>query len=311
MIPDMKPTVSRSRGFTLIELLVVIAIIAILIGLLLPAVQKVREAAARMKCSNNLKQIALALHSHHDAYSNLPPGQWNTNGANVTYYNRGCWVPHVWSFMEQDSAFRDYKTYMDAGGSADSYPNAKRVFTGFVCPSDPFGGKIVTAASFPNQGFHGNYVACAATTVFNPAGDSTGTKRDGIMYAQSKTRFADVTDGLSNTLLLSELNVVADTTSHDIRGRYFNSYDGNCLFSTLNPPNTNVADVDVNCINVPGRAPCTVSGSNSVQHARSSHTGGVNATLGDGSVRFIPNGVDPTVYLGLGSRAGGEVAGSY
>jgi prepilin-type N-terminal cleavage/methylation domain-containing protein/prepilin-type processing-associated H-X9-DG protein len=301
----------RSRGFTLIELLVVIAIIAILIGLLLPAIQKVREAAARVKCQNNLKQIALALHSHHDAYGNLPPGQWNTNGANVAYYNRGSWVPHTFSFLEQDSAFRDYKAYMDAGGSADSYPNTKRVFTMFVCPSDPNGGKTVTAPSFPNQGFHGNYVVCAAKTVFNPSGDSTGTNRDGMMYAQSKIRFTDVADGLTNTLLLSEIVLVADTTSHDIRGRYFNSYDGNCLFSTLNPPNTNVADVNVNCITVPGLAPCTVSGSNSVQHARSRHSGGVTVALGDGSVRFIPNGVDPTTYRDLGSRAGGEVPGNF
>jgi prepilin-type N-terminal cleavage/methylation domain-containing protein len=301
----------RSRGFTLIELLVVIAIIAILIGLLLPAVQKVREAAARMKCQNNLKQIALALHNHHDVYGQLPPGQWNTNGADVTYYNRGCWVPHTFPFMEQNSAYLDYKAYMDAGGIAASYPNTKRIFNMYVCPSDPSGPKTVTAPSFPNQGFHGNYVACAATTVFNPAGDSTGTSRDGMMYAQSKTRLTDATDGLTNTLLLSELIVVPDTTSHDIRGRYFNSYDGNCLFSTLDPPNTTVADVDVNCINVPGRAPCTVSASNSVQHARSYHTGGVAAALGDGSVRFIPNNVDPTVYRNLGSRAGGEVPGNY
>lgn len=298
-------------GFTLIELLVVIAIIGVLIGLLLPAVQKVRDAANRMKCSNNLKQLSLALHNYHGVYEVFPPGQWNTNAADVTYYNRGCWMPHTFPFMEQTTAFQDYKTYMDAGGRGDTYPNSKRVMVGYMCPSDPANPKIICAASFPNQGFHGNYVVCAATTVFNPAGDTTGTKRDGIMYAQSKTRMADIVDGTSNTLLVSELILVTDTTVHDIRGRYFNSYDGNCLFSTAQVPNGAAADVDVNCIDVPKIAPCTKSTTGSLQTARSYHAGGVNAANADGSVRFISNAVTPSVYLALGSRAGGEPPGDY
>jgi prepilin-type N-terminal cleavage/methylation domain-containing protein len=303
---------SHRPSFTLIELLVVIAIIAVLISLLLPAVQKVREAANRSKCQNNLKQIGLALHGYHDVYGLFPPGQWNTNGTDVPYYNRGCWVQHTFPFLEQTAAFNDYKTFMDAGGRGDNYPYSKRIFSIFMCPSDKANPKIITAPSFPNQGFHGNYVACAASTVFNPAGDSTGTKRDGIMYAQSKTRIADVTDGVSNTLLLSELIIIPDTsTQHDIRGRYFNSYDGNCLFSTADPPNSSQNDVDVNCVNVPNIAPCAISSSNSIQHARSYHTGGVNATLGDASVRFVANSITASVYLALGTRASNEVPADY
>jgi prepilin-type N-terminal cleavage/methylation domain-containing protein len=300
---------SHRSGFTLIELLVVIAIIAILISLLLPAVQKVREAANRSKCQNNLKQIGLALHLYHDSYGLFPPGQWSTNGADVPYYNRGCWVPHTYPFLEQASLWKTYQTYGDtvpSGTFMTYWPQTSLPVSTFMCPSDKANPKTVTAPSFPGQGFHGNYVACAASTIFNPASDPTGTKRDGIMYAQSKTRIADVTDGLSNTLLLSELILVTDTTLHDIRGRYYNAYDGNCLFSTADPPNTSQNDVDVNCINVPNIAPCLVSASNSIQHARSYHIGGVNATLGDASVRFIANSITPSVYLALGTRAGGE-----
>src|SRR4051812_11594507 len=93
-------------GFTLIELLVVIAIIAILIGLLLPAVQKVREAAARTQCQNNLKQLGLALHNHHDAKGVFPPGQYNYIGSDSTTFNRGSWMQDILPYMEQDALFR-------------------------------------------------------------------------------------------------------------------------------------------------------------------------------------------------------------
>src|SRR5262245_49349847 len=122
----------------------------------------------------------------------------------------------------------------------------------------------------------------------------------------------DVVDGTSNTLLSSEIILVRDAgTVLDLRGRYYNTWQGNVLFSTLNSPNTTVGDRSSYCIHTP-KAPCQALGTTSmVQYARSYHAGGVNVGLADGSVRFITDGIDITIYRGLGTRADGEVIGSY
>jgi prepilin-type processing-associated H-X9-DG protein len=121
-----------------------------------------------------------------------------------------------------------------------------------------------------------------------------------------------VTDGTSNTLMGSEVLVVPDTTQHDLRGRVYNTWQGNTLFSTLYPPNTPVGDVSSYCFNFPPSAPCQgLSTTNVVQSARSQHTGGVNTLLADGSVRFVSNTVALTTWQWLGTRAGGEELANY
>jgi prepilin-type processing-associated H-X9-DG protein len=130
----------------------------------------------------------------------------------------------------------------------------------------------------------------------------------------SQTTIGQITDGTSNTLFSSEINLVPDNltgagccSGNDLRGRYYNSYFGDTLFSTLNPPNTSLPDVTDLCLNLPRFAPCTQSNSTSEHYARSYHAGGVNVGFADGSVRFIASAINPQTFRFMGSRAGGEV----
>jgi prepilin-type N-terminal cleavage/methylation domain-containing protein/prepilin-type processing-associated H-X9-DG protein len=320
------PLPLRRPAFTLIELLVVIAIIAVLIGLLLPAVQKVRESAARMQCVNNIKQLALALHSYHDNYKVLPMGQSAPlTGANNGNGKHEGWLLYILPYIEQVPLYNGWQSNR---ATIPTWEIPQRVFNleglaidVFGCPSDPHRLQMAptdVGGGGDAEGPSGSYVGNAGSTVFGPP--NGGTKLNGVLYPQSKTKLRDITDGTSNTLLVSEiiLGPMAGATdpfsSGDRRGRIWNAYSGEQLFSTFNLPNSTVPDVAYGCNQSFPRAPCTAVGTDSQganynMSARSYHSGGVNAAMCDGSVLFVSASVSLNGWQAAGTRNGGETAG--
>jgi prepilin-type N-terminal cleavage/methylation domain-containing protein/prepilin-type processing-associated H-X9-DG protein len=298
-------------AFTLIELLVVIAILAVLIGLLLPAVQKVREAASRLKCQNNLKQLGLALHAYHDGRAQFPPGTVDGPfGQDIGQRDRSSWLQYVLPYVEQQAIYDQTQAWLASGtGGCMCHDCPTRFFVvpGLTCPSDPASPKTQTVPGDP-QGFHSNYSGCAGSTPLN-AGGASGNDLNGVFYWNSAIRLGDITDGTSHTLLAGEIIVSPDVTGHDVRGRMWNpARQGSTLFTTLYAPNTLAAPDRLHyCQSIP-RAPCVATTTDINFTARSYHPGLVNALLADGSVRAIANGVSADAYRALGTRAGGEAA---
>jgi prepilin-type N-terminal cleavage/methylation domain-containing protein len=293
----MSPALSRPRrGFTLIELLVVIAIIAILIGLLLPAVQKVREAAARAKCSNNLKQWGIAMHAYHDANGRLPYAGLKSP--------RTSWVPPSWPFIEQAGLAGQYNYTVGFyqapnGGPTSAITNlvCSQVAT-YFCPSDRGGGGPAYWEGDAYYRSRGNYVVnygnvtdpqpAPLPAAYAPFGYSDA----GTSATPRKVQLTDMKDGTSNTLLMSEVIMAPQDSLYDVRGDVINDDRGCHMFMTLNTPNSSTPDVlhfapPNHNLDIP-QMPWT-GGTNAQNAARSKHTQGVNAALGDGSVRFYTN----------------------
>jgi prepilin-type N-terminal cleavage/methylation domain-containing protein/prepilin-type processing-associated H-X9-DG protein len=324
----------QTRGFTLVELLVVIAIIGILVALLLPAVQAAREAARRSQCSNNIRQLALALHNHYDAKKRFPHGTYNYIDSYMSQpppyndkQNRRCWLHDTMAYFEENSLYIEFDAYMKTGGMALFFPKANTIIPTLMCPSDPTnpktktwnqGGAQPVCGGYPpelSQGFSGNYVACAGDRYFNGSDPVSGyldsAKLNGLFFAVSKVKFKDVTDGTAKTAMLSELILSPDNTANDIRGRYYNPSHGGVNFTTLYTPNTFVPDHLTWSSDPVPEAPCEDYSTEMYVIARSYHPGGVNFAMADGSVHFIASEIDSVVYRTLGSRAGGEQTGSF
>jgi prepilin-type N-terminal cleavage/methylation domain-containing protein/prepilin-type processing-associated H-X9-DG protein len=321
--------VRTRRGFTLIELLVVIAIIAILIGLLLPAVQKVREAAARLKCQSNLKQIGLACHNFHDTRGTLPPSRTPSPSIGIHAF--------LLPYVEQDNVYKliDFTQPYNAAANATATASAVKVYT---CPADPMN-------LAPSNWAKTNYRANEGTQMNYSWGalDSAGTNQPGLtpapngpFYVDSKWKITDITDGTSNTAAFSEhiSGDFSDTTATQFAD-WFNIHPNYTMYpSTFDEAVTNCRNLDwqnltwqghstigapwmqgggytsiYNHVDVPGQKSCAFHPNRYVIPPTSGHTNGVNVVLCDGSVRFVPLGISLTTWRALGSMNGGEVLG--
>jgi prepilin-type N-terminal cleavage/methylation domain-containing protein/prepilin-type processing-associated H-X9-DG protein len=291
-----KASANGRRGFTLIELLVVIAIMGVVVALLLSAVQRVREAACRLQCQNNLKQIALALHSYHDRHGSLPPSSvvdWSTPVPSG-YWS---WIVRILPDLEQESLYQQFDLREDVWTNCHKYkPYTSQRLSVLLCPSDPNNSRIYDSDTHcPGGEAYAltNYMGCRGSTrLAMPANgiyprDLPG---NGVFPDVNRvTKLSQITDGTSQTILLGE----RPADDQEWWGWW--------------AAGTGIDDHGLGDYVLDVSEGLRAHDDNALLRYWSTHPGGVNFALCDGSVRFISYAIDQRTFLALGSRNGGEV----